>query len=101
MRERAGLAFFYFAPTNSLVRIPIGTSDIPFIFEEVTNDFQKVTIQGQLNYRIADPRKISALFNFAMAPKGKDYAPDDPRKLPQRLINQAQVITRAWLEVVS
>jgi regulator of protease activity HflC (stomatin/prohibitin superfamily) len=98
VREGAGLSFFYFAPTTSLVRVPIGSVDVPFIFEEVTADFQQVTVQGQITYRVADPKKLSKLMNFTLAPNGKVYASDDPKKLPQRLINHAQVLTRASLK---
>ncbi len=98
VREGAGRSFFYFGPTTSLVRIPIGSVDVPFIFEEVTADFQAVTVQGQLTYRVAEPKKLSQLMNFTLSPSGKDYASDDPNKLPQRLINHAQVLTRASLK---
>ena len=89
VREGAGLSFFYFAPTTSLVLVPIGSVDVPFIFEEVTADFQQVTVQGQLTYRVADARKLAQLMNFTLAPDGRNFASDDPRKLPQRLINHA------------
>jgi regulator of protease activity HflC (stomatin/prohibitin superfamily) len=98
VREGAGLSFFYFAPTTSLVLVPIGSVDVPFIFEEVTADFQQVTVQGQITYRVADPKKLSQLMNFTLAPSGKGYASDDPAKLPQRLINHAHVLTRASLK---
>jgi hypothetical protein len=98
VREGAGLSLFYFAPTTSLVRIPIGSVDVPFIFEEVTADFQEVTVQGQLTYRVADARKLSRLMNFTLAPNGWEYVSDDPKKLPQRLINHTQVLTRASLK---
>lgn len=98
VREGTGLSFFCFSPTTSLVRIPGGSVDVPFIFEEVTADFQEVTVQGQLTYRIAEPKKLSQLMNFTLAPNGKDYASDDPKKLPQRLINHAQVLTRASMK---
>ena len=101
VREGAGLAFFCFAPTTSLVRIPTGSVDVPFIFKEVTTDFQEVTVQGQLTYRIAEPKKLSQLMNFTLSPDGKEYASEDPKKLPQRLINHAQVLTRASLKSLS
>lgn len=98
VREGAGLSFFFFAPTTSLVSIPVGSVDVPFIFEEVTADFQEVTVQGQLTYRIAEPKKLSQLMNFTLAPNGKDYVSDDPKKLTQRLINHTQVLTRASMK---
>jgi regulator of protease activity HflC (stomatin/prohibitin superfamily) len=101
VREGAGLSFFCFAPTTSLVLVPVGSVDVPFIFQEVTADFQHVTVQGQLTYRVADPKKLSRLMNFSLAQSGKDYASDDPQKLPQRLINHTQVLTRASLKSLS
>lgn len=98
VREGAGLSFFCFAPTTSLVLVPIGSVDVPFIFEEVTADFQQVTVQGQITYRVAEPKKLAQLMNFTLSSSGKDYASDDPSKLPQRLINHTQVLTRTSLK---
>lgn len=98
VRQGAGLSFFYFAPTTSLALIPVGSVDVPFIFEEVTADFQGVTVQGQLTYRVTEPAKLSQLMNFTLSPNGRDYVSDDPKKLPQRLINYTQVLTRASLK---
>lgn len=97
-REGAGLSFFYYSPTTSLVAIPIGSTDVPFIFGEVTADFQEVTIQGQATYRIADPKKISQLLNFTLDPSGGNYVSDDPKKLSQRVINVINVLIRAELQ---
>lgn len=100
VREGTGLSFFYFAPTTSLVLVPVGSVDAPFIFEEVTADFQQVTVQGQITYRVADPKKLSRLINLTLASNGRDYTSDDLKKLPQRLINHTQVLTRASLKAL-
>jgi len=76
----------------------MGSTDVPFIFNEVTADFQEVTVQGQLTYRVADPKKLSKLMNFTVSAAGDAYSSDDPDKLPQRLINLTQVLTRATLK---
>ena len=98
VREGVGLAFFYYAPTTSLVAIPVGSTDVPFIFEEPTADYQTVTLQGQVSYRVVDAKKLAGLMNFALAPNGRDYASDDPEKLPQRVVNLVHVLARAELE---
>lgn len=95
-REGAGLSFFYFAPTSSLVLVPTASSNEPFIFQEVTQDFQEITIQGQVTYRIADPKRTAMLLNFALDTRGR-YVSEDPEKLKQRLIDQVQVAMRAEL----
>jgi regulator of protease activity HflC (stomatin/prohibitin superfamily) len=97
-REGTGLAFFYYAPTTSLVAVPISSVDTPFIFKEVTADFQEVTIQGQVTYRIAEPKRIAELMNFTLDAMGKNYVAEDPQKLPQRLLATIQVLTRAEVQ---
>lgn len=101
VREGAGQSFFYYSPSSSIAIVPVGSVDVPFIFVEVTADFQEVTVQGQLTFRVVAPKKLSQLMNFTRAPNGKGYTSDDPQKLPQRLINHAQVLTRASLKSLS
>ncbi len=98
VREGLGLSFFYYAPTTSLVAIPVGSTDVPFIFEEPTADYQTVTLQGQVSYRVIDAKKLAGLMNFTLAPNGRDFASDDPEKLSQRVINLVHVLARAELE---
>ncbi len=99
-REGAGLAFWYFAPSTSIVLVPTASVNEPFIFPEVTADFQEVTVQGQIIYRIADPRRTAALLNFTLGPRGA-YVSEDPQKLSQRLIDQVQVAMRAEVQALS
>jgi hypothetical protein len=94
VKEGAGLSFFYYAPTTSLVAIPLGSIETPFIFEEVTADYQAITIQGQITYRIAEPARIAKLLNFTLESTGRHYASDDPQKLSQRIVNTVQVLTK-------
>ena len=61
-REGAGLSFFYFVPASTIVTVPYVSADAPFVFQEVTREFQPITIQGQLTYRVADPKKLAAGF---------------------------------------
>ncbi|MFB9067574.1 SPFH domain-containing protein [Pseudofulvimonas gallinarii] len=98
VREGAGLAFFYFAPSASLVSIPMESVDAPFMFSEVSADFQQVTVQGQVTYRVSDPKLLASLMNFTLQPNGTDYVSEDPGKLPQRVVNAVQVQLRAALQ---
>lgn len=88
-REGRGLSFFYWLPTSSIVVVPVASSDIPFVFQLLTSDFQTVTVQGQLTYRVTEPRKLAELLNFTVNAAGV-YVSRDPEKLAQRLVNEAQ-----------
>jgi hypothetical protein len=101
VREGAGLSFFYYAPTTSLVAVPIASTDAPFIFNEVTSDFQEISIQGQATYRITDPKRVSQLLNFTLDASARGYVSDDPQKLSARVINVIKVLTRKELQTLS
>ena len=96
VREGTGLAFFYFAPNASLVSVPLESVDVPFMFNEVSSDFQEVTVQGQVTYRVADPKILASLMNFTLKPNG-EYVSEDPTRLPQRVVNAVQVQLRSVL----
>lgn len=99
-REGAGLSFFYWLPTTTLVQVPLASSDIPFAFNEITADFQAVTVQGQITYRVIEAKKLAALLDYTTNPIG-GYRSEDPRKLPERLVNTAQVLTRSATQTMT
>ncbi|MDF1752223.1 MAG: SPFH domain-containing protein [Verrucomicrobiales bacterium] len=101
VKEGPGLAFWYFAPSSTIISIPLGSFDSPFIFEETTSDFQEVTVQGQVTFRITDPKKAAALLNYSLDSRGNHYVSTDPEKLPQRVINAINVLTRSRIQALS
>jgi len=98
VREGMGLSFIYYGPTTSLVAVPVASADVPFIFQETTADFQAVTIQGQVTYRVGEPKRLAALLNYTLAPNGQTYVSEDPQKLPERVIHVINVLARAELQ---
>ncbi|WP_429374914.1 SPFH domain-containing protein [Paenibacillus sp. DS2015] len=98
VREGVGLSFYYYAPTTSVVVVPVSSIDVPFMFEEITSDYQTVTVQGQLTYRIVDYRKTTQILNYTYNLRKHNYLSDDPGKLAQRVINIAKVLTKKYLE---
>jgi len=93
VREGAGLAFFYWEPAATLVTVPLASADTPFAFQEATADFQAVAIQGQLTYRVIDPKRLAALLDLSVRPDGR-YRTDDYQKLPERLVHATQTLVR-------
>ncbi|MCL2750764.1 MAG: SPFH domain-containing protein, partial [Coriobacteriia bacterium] len=88
-KEGAGISFYYYEPTTSIVMVPIASCDSPFMFEEVTADFQTVAVQGQATYRIVDSKNVAKLLNYTVAVRGgqKSFVSDDPKRLPMRVSN--------------
>lgn len=95
-KEGRGLSFFYFAPNTSIACIPIGSNDLPFIFSETTKDYQTVSIQGQISYKISDPKQLSELLDFTVTERG-NFKKDDTEKLNQRIIGEAQTSTSSYI----
>lgn len=95
-QEGRGLSFFYFAPNSSIVAIPMGSNDLPFIFQESTNDYQSVMIQGQISYKIDNPKMLADILDFTVTDSGI-YKKNDIEKLNQRIINEAQTSTSSFI----
>jgi len=93
-RAGAGLAFLYYRPTSTVVQVPMASADVPFVFNLVTRDFQELTAQGQLTYRVRDPRKLAELLDFTVDARGK-HCSEDPTKLDERLVHATQVLAQA------
>lgn len=100
VKEGRGLSFFYFAPDSSIVAIPMGSNDLPFIFNENTHDYQTVKIQGQISYKITDPKALSNTLDFTVNEAGV-YKKNDIEKLNQRIINLAQTSTSSFIHELS
>lgn len=100
VREGAGLAFFYYAPTSVLVSVPVGSQDRPFMLELLTADFQSVTVQGQVSFRVAEPKRIAALLDFSLTGDGRGAASEDPKRLGERVVLQAEVVVRQAVQAM-
>lgn len=94
VREGAGLSFFYFAPASTIVAVPMAGVDVPFVFNEVTRDFQTITVQGQLAYRVTDPKKLASVLDYSVDAKGA-YLSEDPESLKERLIAATQAVVNS------
>lgn len=95
-QEGRGLSFWYYQPTTSIVAIPMGSDDAPFIFEDSTKDFQRVSVQGEITYQINDPKRLANLLDFTVDVKGKRSS-SDYEKLSQRIVNEAQAAASVYL----
>jgi regulator of protease activity HflC (stomatin/prohibitin superfamily) len=90
-----GLAFFYMRYNTEVVAVPTQSQDANFIFNELTSDFQEVILQGQVTFRITDPPKASAQFNFSISPSTYRPLSEDRNRIGRRIANLLQVATRA------
>jgi len=95
--EGKGLSFFIIKRTASIVAVPLASKDVQFIFSETTNDFQQVTVQGRITYKISDPKKISDVLDFTVNADGLRKTKDE-EKIEQRLVNEAQTASTSFIQ---
>ena len=98
VKEGAGLSFVYFGPTTSLVAVPVGSKSQDFIFQPVTADFQAVTVQGQVSYRVSEPQKLAGMLNYTLRQDSQVYVSDDPEKLKDRVLGVVEVLVQKSLK---
>ncbi len=97
LRQGAGLSFFYFAPSSVVVKIPLASVGVPFVFNETTADFQEATIQGDITYRVTNPESLATMLDHSVDYHGR-YSSEDPSKLGERLIHAAQISAREFTQ---
>lgn len=90
-----GLTLLYFRPGTTIVRISQTSQDVPFVFEQQTLDFQDVTIQGNLIYRVISPERLAQQLDFSVDTRGR-YISDDPSNLQERLLRLIQARTHTF-----
>jgi hypothetical protein len=98
-REGAGVSFWYFAPTAAIALVPTASAEEPFMVQETTADFQDVTVQGQVSYRVIDPQRLARMMNFTITRNGA-YASEDPTRLGERVLHQVQVLMRTEVQAL-
>lgn len=99
-KEGRGLSFFYFAPKSSIVAIPLVSNDFQFTFRETTKDYQEVNLQGQVTFKVAQPKMLAQALDFTVNKAG-NYIKRDYEKIEQRIINEAQTSSGAFVQTLN
>jgi hypothetical protein len=68
--EGAGQAFWFRPLTAALSEVPIDDREQPLLFHGRTADFQDVTVQATITYRVADPATAALRIDFGIDPDG-------------------------------
>lgn len=68
VREGAGLAFWFRPLTAVLSEVPIDDRELPLLFHARTSDFQDVTVQASVTYRVVDPARAADRLDFSIDP---------------------------------
>lgn len=66
VRAGRGLAFWFLPLSSSVAEIPCDDRDQTFLFRGRSSDFQEVTAQGVVTYRVAAPEKLAERLDFSI-----------------------------------
>jgi regulator of protease activity HflC (stomatin/prohibitin superfamily) len=66
VRDGAGLAFWFRPLTAAMSEVPLDDRELPLLFHARTADFQDVTVQATVTYRVIDPALAAQRIDFAI-----------------------------------
>lgn len=95
VEQGLGLSFFYNTMTTSMMVIPATAFDSSFAYDDImTSDFQKISIQGDISYIIADYERASRMVDFSYRDNRKEYEgtlSEARAKMAKRIMNLTKV----------
>jgi regulator of protease activity HflC (stomatin/prohibitin superfamily) len=65
-REGPGQAFWFREINTAVAEVPIDDREQSFLFHARSADFQALTVQGVITYRVVDPRRVARRIDFAI-----------------------------------
>ena len=68
VHDGAGQAFWFRPLAAALSEVPVDDREQPLLFHGRTADFQDVTVQATITYRVADPATAAARIDFGIDP---------------------------------
>jgi regulator of protease activity HflC (stomatin/prohibitin superfamily) len=66
VRSGRGLSFWFLPDGASLTEIPMDDRDLPFLFNGRSKDFQEITVQGVVVWRVANPEALGDRIDFSL-----------------------------------
>ncbi|MEI5007801.1 SPFH domain-containing protein [Streptomyces sp. PmtA] len=68
VHDGPGLSFWFRALTAALSEVPVDDRELAMTFHARTSDFQDVSVQATVTYRISDPATAAARLDFSIDP---------------------------------
>ncbi|MDH4277399.1 MAG: SPFH domain-containing protein [Acidimicrobiia bacterium] len=88
--EGAGVAFWYRPATAALAEVPLDDRQQTLLFHARTSDFQDVTVQATVTYRVVDPTLAAKRIAFDIDPTTGQWTSDPIETLSDLLRELAQ-----------
>jgi regulator of protease activity HflC (stomatin/prohibitin superfamily) len=97
IRSGRGLSFWFVPMSASIAKVPCDDRDQPFLFRGRSADFQDVTAQGVVTFRVADPEKLASRIDLSVDLRSGGYMKTPIEQLSQLLTQLAQQLAEQYL----
>jgi regulator of protease activity HflC (stomatin/prohibitin superfamily) len=97
VRSGRGLTFWFLPMGASVAEVPVDDRDLSFALHGRTLDFQPVTLQGVISYRVTDPERLAQRVDFSVDLRTGAYARQPLDQLAGLLIGLAQQLAARQL----
>lgn len=65
-KEGPGLAFWFRPINTTAAEVPLDDRELPFLFHVRSADFQEISVQGVITFRVVDPRRLADRVDFTI-----------------------------------
>src|SRR5487761_954830 len=99
VHDGTGLAFWFRPLTAVLSEVPVDDRELPLMFHARTSDFQDLTVQASVTYRVADPALATSRLDFSISPATGQWTGTPLEQIGGLLTETAQQHSLALLAV--
>jgi regulator of protease activity HflC (stomatin/prohibitin superfamily) len=97
VREGRGLSFFFLPHAASVAEIPVDDREMPLVFHGRSLDYQDVTAQGVLTFRVRDPGTLASRVDFTVDLSSGGYRREPLEKLALLFAQLAEQHAAGWV----
>ena len=90
VHDGAGQAFWFRPLTAALSEVPVDDREQPLLFHARTADFQDITVQATITYRVVDPATAAGRIDFGIDPSSGAWRATPLEQLGSLLTELAQ-----------
>jgi hypothetical protein len=92
-----GLQFWFLPMRASVAELPADDRDLGLLFSSRTRDFQEVSVQGVVTWRVADADKLASRVDFTVDLRTGKWLKQPLDVVAQRVVELAQQEAHEWL----
>jgi regulator of protease activity HflC (stomatin/prohibitin superfamily) len=97
VRSGRGLSFWFFPMSSSVAEVPLDDRDLDILFRGRSSDFQEITTQGVITWRVIDADRLAERLDFTVDLTGGSWTQQPLDQVGQLLTELAQQEAWAWV----